>query len=76
MIYGYAQVSTDGQGVDAQVKARRAAGAERPPKLTRHRREEALAALAEGSATQADFAAVQVFPEHDFEDRGLVARRK
>ena len=29
MIYGYAQVSTDGQSVDAQVKSLRAAGAEK-----------------------------------------------
>ena len=29
MIYGYASVSTDGQGVDAQVKRLRAAGAEK-----------------------------------------------
>jgi DNA invertase Pin-like site-specific DNA recombinase len=34
MIYGYARVSTDGQSVDAQVKALRAAGAEKMFKET------------------------------------------
>ncbi len=55
MIYGDASVDR-GAELDAQAKALRTAGAERPLKLTRHRREEALAALAEGSATQADLA--------------------
>jgi hypothetical protein len=55
MIYGHASVDTRPE-LDAQAKARRAAGAEKPPKFTRHQREEALAAFAKGSATQADLA--------------------
>ena len=55
MIFGYARVSTDGQSVDAQVKALRAAGAEKIFKETasgarsdRARLRRAIAALGEG----------------------------
>lgn len=54
-IYGYAQVSTDGQSVDAQVKALRAAGAEKVfrqtasgAKTDRRQLAAAIKALAEG----------------------------
>lgn len=57
MIYGYARVSTDGQSVNAQVAALRAAGAEKVFRETAsgaksYRRELAAAikALAEGDA--------------------------
>ncbi|MBG0807872.1 helix-turn-helix domain-containing protein, partial [Methylosinus sp. H3A] len=42
------------RGPQPREGARRSHGP--PPALTRHQREEALAALAEGSATQADLA--------------------
>jgi DNA invertase Pin-like site-specific DNA recombinase len=55
MIFGYARVSTDGQSVDAQVKALRAAGAEKIFKETasgaksdRAQLRRAIAALGEG----------------------------
>lgn len=55
MIFGYARVSTDGQSVDAQVKALRASGAEKifretasGAKTDRAQLRRALAALGEG----------------------------
>ena len=55
MIYGYARVSTDGQSVDAQVKALRTAGAEQVfretasgAKTDRAQLRRALTSLADG----------------------------